>query len=61
MVNINKASQTELQQIKGVGPVKARAIELYRTENKFKDKYELSLVKGFGSVTLEKIVHQIEV
>src|SRR3954452_1254728 len=33
MVNINSASQMELEELPGVGPVIAQAIVAYRTEN----------------------------
>lgn len=55
-VNINTASKTELESIKGIGPVKAQAIIDYRTAHgSFKSIDELDNVKGIGKGTLGKI------
>ncbi|MGI2172256.1 ComEA family DNA-binding protein [Shewanella sp. MF05960] len=54
-VNVNKASVTELQSLKGIGQAKAQAIVDYRAKNgKFKDLQQLTMVKGVG----EKLVGQ---
>ena len=48
-VNINTASQAELESIKGIGPAKSKAIIDYRTKNgAFKTVDDLDNVKGFG-------------
>ena len=55
-VNINTATKTELESIKGIGPVKAQAIIDYRTAHgSFKSIDELDNVKGIGKSTLGKI------
>ena len=48
-VNLNTASQDELDALKGVGPAKAKAIVDYRKKNgPFKSVDDLNNVKGFG-------------
>lgn len=55
-VNINTATQAELEEVPYIGEVKAKAIIDYRTTNgNFKSIDELDNVKGFGSATIEKI------
>lgn len=55
-VNINTASQSELEMVRGVGPAKAKAIVQYREANGgFKSVDELDNVKGFGKATVEKL------
>lgn len=55
-VNINTASQSELEMVRGVGPAKAKAIVQYREANgAFKSVDELDNVKGFGKATVEKL------
>jgi competence protein ComEA len=47
-VNINTATQSELEVVKGLGPAKAKAIIMYREANgNFKHLDELDKVKGF--------------
>ncbi|QIR14180.1 ComEA family DNA-binding protein [Shewanella aestuarii] len=54
-VNINKASASELQALKGIGEAKAKAIVDYRTKNgKFTDIKQLMEVSGIG----EKLIAQ---
>ena len=54
-VNINKASESELQTLKGIGQAKAKAIIDYRNKNgKFKNLQQLTMVTGIG----EKLVSQ---
>ncbi len=56
MVNINSASQAELEELPGVGPVTAQAIVTFRTENgAFTAVDELLEVSGIGDATLAKI------
>jgi competence protein ComEA len=53
-VNINTASQEELESIKGIGPSKAKAIIDYRKKNgQFKSINDLDNVNGIGAATLE--------
>lgn len=61
-VNINTASQQELESLKGIGPAKAKAIVDYRTQNgPFKSVDELDKVKGIGAGILNKIRADITV
>ncbi|MFQ5601814.1 MAG: ComEA family DNA-binding protein [bacterium] len=56
LVNINKASQEELQSLPTVGPVIAKKIITYRQQNgEFQSMDDLLNVKGIGKKTLEKI------
>ena len=60
-VNINTASVSELEAIRGIGQKKAEAIVKYREQNgNFKSMDELVQVKGIGSKLLEKISDEIE-
>ncbi len=55
-ININTASQIELESLSGIGPVIAKAVIQYRLENgPFKDIEEIQEVSGIGPVTFEKI------
>lgn len=61
-VNINTATQSELEMVKGVGPAKAKAIITYREANgNFKHLDELDNVKGFGKASLEKLKEELSV
>jgi competence protein ComEA len=56
MVNVNTAAQAELEELPGIGPVTARAILDYRTENgSFTAVDQLLEVSGIGDATLAKI------
>jgi competence protein ComEA len=55
-VNLNTATVAELDVLKGVGPGKAKAIVEYREKNgPFKSVDDLTLVKGFGEKSIEKL------
>lgn len=55
-VNINKASETELLELPGVGPSKAAAIVEYREQNGgFSTKEDLKNISGIGEKTYEKL------
>jgi competence protein ComEA len=55
-VNLNTATVAELDALKGVGPGKAKAIVEYREKNgPFKSVDDLTLVKGFGEKSIEKL------
>jgi len=61
-VNINTATQSELEAVKGVGPAKAKAIIQYReTNGNFKHVEELDKVKGFGKASVEKLRESLSV
>ena len=56
MVNLNSATQAELEELPGVGPVTAQSILTFRTENgAFTAVDELLEVSGIGEATLAKI------
>lgn len=55
-VNLNTATEAELDTLPGVGPATAKAIVVYRTENgPFKTLDDLKNVKGIGAKKLEKL------
>jgi len=61
-VNINTATQSELEAVKGLGPAKAKAILTYReAHGNFKSLDELDNVKGFGSASVEKLKGELSV
>ena len=56
LVNINTASQTELETLPGIGPVTAQAILQWRTDNgAFSAVDELMEVSGIGEATLADV------
>lgn len=61
-ININKATQTELETLPGVGPSLALKIIKYRKENgKFKNIEELKNVSGVGENKYEEIKELIKI
>ncbi len=61
-VNINTATQSELESVKGLGPSKAKAIIEYREKNGlFKSVDDLDKVKGFGKSSVEKLKGELAV
>lgn len=61
-VDLNTASATELESIKGVGPAKAQAIVEYRKANGgFKSVDDLGNVKGFGKKSIDKLRGEVSV
>jgi competence protein ComEA len=61
-VNINTATQSELESVKGLGPSKAKAIIDYREKNgAFKSLDDLDKVKGFGKASVEKLKGELSV
>ncbi|MFA7268708.1 MAG: helix-hairpin-helix domain-containing protein [Sterolibacterium sp.] len=61
-VNINTASEAELDKLPGIGPVKAKAIIEDRTKNGlFKTADDLKRVKGIGDKNFEKLKSEITV
>lgn len=60
LVDVNAATEKELEQLNGVGPVIAKRIVDYRnTHGKFSNPEDLIKVKGIGSAKLEKMRPQI--
>jgi competence protein ComEA len=56
LVNINTATQAELETLSGIGPVIASAIIQYRLDHgPFKQIGDIQAVKGIGPATFEKI------
>lgn len=61
-VDINSASQAELEAVKGIGPAKAKAIIEYRKKNgNFKSVDDLDKVPGFGKKTVDSMKKDISV
>jgi competence protein ComEA len=61
-VNLNSATQAELEAVKGIGPSKAKAIISYREKSGgFKSVDELASVKGFGKASAAKLKGEFEV
>jgi len=62
MININTATQEELETLSGIGPVTAQKIITYReTEGLFIGIEDIQKVSGIGPTTFEKIKDQITV
>jgi competence protein ComEA len=61
-VDLNKATQAELEALKGIGDVKAKAIVDYRTKNgPFKSADDLDKVKGVGKGIIAKIAGDVTI
>jgi len=61
-LDLNKATFSELESVKGIGPVKAKAIVAYREKNgTFKSIDDLGNVKGIGKGTLDKLKSELTV
>lgn len=61
-ININKATQTELEQLPGIGPSTAlKIIEYRKTNGKFKSIEDIKNVSGIGEAKYEKIKDYITV
>lgn len=60
MVNINKATQTELETLSGIGPAMALRIIEHREENgNFENIEDIKNVKGIGDAKFENIKNNI--
>ncbi len=60
-VNINTATAEQLQNLQGIGKVKAERIVKYRQEHgNFQSVEELKEVKGIGQGTLAKLKEELE-
>jgi competence protein ComEA len=61
-VDINTATQSELESVKGIGPAKAKAIMEYRQkQGPFKHLEDLANVRGFGKASLRKLEGELSV
>lgn len=61
-VDLNTASQSELESVKGLGPAKAKAILAHREKNgPFKSIDDLANVKGFGKASVAKLKAELTV
>jgi len=61
-VDLNSATQSELEALKGIGPAKAKAIVDYRAKNgPFKSVDGLAEVKGFGKASVAKLKGELAV
>ncbi len=61
-VDLNSATQSELEAVKGIGPAKAKAIVQYREKNgQFKNVDALAEVKGFGKASVAKLKTELTV
>ena len=61
-VDINTASQAELETLSGIGPAKAQAIINYRRQHGgFESKEDVTKVDGIGPGTLKKLSDKINV
>ncbi|MCM1982310.1 phospholipase D-like domain-containing protein [Lyngbya confervoides] len=55
LINLNQASQQELEQLPGIGPKTAQAIMTARQVQPFRDLADLDRVPGIGPKTLQQI------
>jgi competence protein ComEA len=61
-VDLNSATQAQLESVKGIGPAKAKAIIEYRAKNgSFKSVDDLEKVTGFGKKTVDKVRAEVSV
>ena len=61
-VDVNMATQSELESVKGLGPAKAKAIIDYREKHgPFKSLDELANVKGLGKASVAKFQSDLSV
>lgn len=61
-VNINTATQSELEALHGIGPAKAKAIIDYRKKKgPFNAPGDLEKVKGIGPATMKRLRPEITV
>lgn len=62
VVNINKATAEELQNVRGIGPALAERIVQYRDDNgRFARPEDLVNVRGIGEAKFQKIRNQISI
>ena len=62
VVNLNTATQSQLESVKGIGPSKAKAIIEYRSKNgNFNSVDELDKIKCFGKASIGKLKPELTV
>lgn len=61
LININTASQKELESLPGIGVVYASRIIEYRSTTPFRKKEDLMNVRGIGNITFQKLKDKISV
>ena len=62
LVDLNSATQSELESVKGIGPAKAKLIVEHRQKNgAFKNLDALAGVKGFGKASVAKLKNELVV
>ena len=61
VVDLNSATEAQLETVKGIGPKKAQYIIDYRKKTPFKSVDDLSKVKGFGKKTVDKMRKELKV
>lgn len=55
-ININTATEAQLDELPGIGPTKAKDIAIYRAQHGlFKTVNDLDKVKGIGPATIKKL------
>ena len=57
---LNKASKTDLMEIKGIGDAKADAILKERKNGKFKSFEDFTRVKGVGEAMANNVKHDVK-
>jgi len=57
---LNKASKTDLMEIKGIGDAKADAILKERKNGKFKSFEDFTRVKGVGEAMANNVQHDVK-
>lgn len=61
-VDINSATPSQLEAVKGIGPSKAKAIAEYRDKHgAFKSLDDLANIKGFGKASIAKLKGELSV
>lgn len=61
-VDINTADEKQLRTVKGIGPVKAKALLAWRSKNgAFRSVADVRHVKGFGAKILARIGHELTI
>lgn len=61
-VDLNGATQSELESVKGIGPKKAQMIVEHRQKHgPFKSVDDLANVKGFGKASVAKLKDELTV